>query len=236
MKYRRILLKLSGEAMMGRGSFGVDKDFCLSICQRVKACVEAGMEVAIVVGGGNIFRGEDAMRLGVQRVPADYVGMLATVINGVILQQSFEAMEVPAILFSALPVEHLAKKYDWKSALFHMNKSRVVIFSGGTGNPYCTTDTAAALKAVEMKAEVLLKATKVAGIYDKDPKKFNHAKRYSQLSYRDVLEKNLSVMDMTAITLCKENDLPIIVFDLFSGESFLEIIENEGIKSTLVRS
>lgn len=214
MKYKRILLKLSGEALMGNKQFGIDHERLSQYAKEVKEVAEAGVQVAIVIGGGNIFRGIQAEEGGMDRVQGDYMGMLATVINSMALQSALEKMEVQTRLLSAIKMEQICEPFIRRRAVRHLEKHRVVIFGAGTGNPYFTTDTAATLRAIEIEADIILKGTRVDGIYTSDPLKNKDAVRYEQISFSEVYEKGLNVMDMTAFTLCKENNLPIIVFDM----------------------
>jgi uridylate kinase len=213
-RYRRILLKLSGEALMGDGKYGISPKTLTAIAQDVKDVVDLGVQVALTIGGGNIFRGVSGATEGMDRSSADYMGMLATVINAMALQDALEKLGVLTRVQSAIEMHQVAEPYIRRRAMRHLEKGRVVIFAAGTGNPYFTTDTAASLRAMEIHADVLLKATKVDGVYSDDPKKNPSAVKYRQLSYLDVLKKNLKVMDSTAISLCMDNDLPIVVFDL----------------------
>jgi uridylate kinase len=213
-KYQRILLKLSGEALMGPGSYGIDPETLRSIAAQVKEIVELGVQVAVVIGGGNIFRGVAGSTQGMDRSSADYMGMLATVINSLALQDALEKGGVMTRVLSAIEMQQVAEPYIRRRAMRHLEKGRVVIFAAGTGNPYFTTDTAASLRAMEIHAEVIMKATKVDGIYSADPRKDAKAVRFRQLSYLDVLQKELKVMDATAISLCMDNALPILVFNL----------------------
>jgi uridylate kinase len=213
-RYRRILLKLSGEALLGERAYGVDPAFCAFIARQVGQVRALGIEVAIVVGGGNIFRGMAAAAKGMDRATGDYIGMLATVMNALALQDALEKEGLDSRVMSALGMNEVAEPYIRRRAVRHLEKGRVVILAAGTGNPYFTTDTAAALRAVEIGAEVILKATRVDGVYTADPLKYPDARRYDQLSYSDVLAERLQVLDATAVSLCMENDLPIIVFDL----------------------
>ena len=214
LKYKRILLKLSGEALMGAKDFGIDSATVDFIAKEIKKVVNMGVEVAVVIGGGNIFRGVEASVKGMERASADYMGMLATVINALALQNSLEKNNVPTRVQSAIDMRELAEPYIRRKAMRHLEKDRVVIFAAGTGNPYFTTDTAAALRAMEIGAEVIIKATKVDGVYSADPVKDPNAKKYDTISYMDVLRKGLSVMDSTAISLCMDNNLPIVVVNL----------------------
>ena len=212
--YKRILLKLSGEALMGSQGHGIDLTVIDKIASEIKEIYEYGLQIAIVIGGGNIFRGLSAAAKGMERASADYMGMLATVLNALALQNTLENKGVATRVQSAIEMRELAETYIRRRAVRHLEKNRVVIFAAGTGNPYFTTDTAAALRAMEIGADVIMKATKVDGVYSADPVKDSSAVKYDRLSYLDVLQKNLKVMDATAISLCKDNDLPIIVFNL----------------------
>jgi len=221
--YKRVLIKLSGEALMGQQGFGIERNACNLIAHAIKEVHELGVEIGIVVGGGNIFRGAQAQEFDFARVPADRIGMLATTMNGLVLQQSLAVLGVPTIVMSAL-ADSFTEKYDWAHASQQMQAKQVVIFVGGTGNPYFTTDTAAALRGVETQADILLKATKVDGVYTDDPKKNLLATKYEHITYMDALSQNLNVMDATAIALCRENNLPIYVFNLFQKGSLLNAI------------
>lgn len=212
--YKRVLLKLSGEALMGQRSFGIDPAVVSSIADEVSDIHKLGVQVGLVVGGGNIFRGFEGNSRGMDRTVADYMGMLATVINSLALQSGLEQKGVPTRVQTAIEMKEVAEPYIQRRAARHLEKGRVVIFAGGTGNPFFTTDTAASLRAVEIKADILMKATKVDGVYDKDPVKDKSAKKFDRISFTDVLTKNLKVMDATAISLCRDNALPIIVFNL----------------------
>jgi uridylate kinase len=214
LKYKRILLKLSGEALMGKQQFGIDPDMLTQYAYEIKNIVDEGVEIAIVIGGGNIFRGIQASASGMDRVQGDYMGMLATNINSMALQSSLEKLGVQTRLQSAIKMEQICEPFIRRRAMRHLEKKRVVIFGAGTGNPYFTTDTAAALRAIEIEADVILKGTRVDGIYTADPEKFKDAIRYEEISFSEVYDKGLSVMDLTAFTLCNENKLPIIVFDM----------------------
>jgi uridylate kinase len=228
-RFKRILLKLSGEALMGDGKYGISPKVLQQIAQEVREVVDLGVEIGIVIGGGNIFRGVSASTEGMDRASADYMGMLATVINALALQDSLEKMGVFTRVQSAIDMQQLAEPYIRRRAVRHLEKGRVVIFAAGTGNPYFTTDTAASLRAMEINAEVILKATKVDGIYSDDPVKNPSATRYKTLSYLDVLKKNLKVMDSTAISLCMDNNLPIIVFDLGQRGNILRVVAGEDV-------
>jgi len=233
-RFKRILLKLSGEALMGELSYGVDPNMLVAISAEIKEALEAGVQVAIVIGGGNIFRGLEASAKGMDRASADYAGMLATVLNSLTLQDSLEKAGIFTRVVSAIEMKELAEPYIRRRAIRHLEKGRVVIFAAGTGNPYFTTDTAASLRAMEMHAEVILKATKVDGVYDSDPMKNPDAVRYDELSYLEVLSKELGVMDATAISLCKDNNLPIIVFNIKERGNLARILNNEKI-GTIVK-
>lgn len=213
-KYKRILLKLSGESLMGSKNYGMDPEVLAKYAQDIKGIRELGVEVAIVIGGGNIYRGMNEAESGIERAHGDYMGMLATVINGMALQAALEKVGVYTRLQSAIKMEQIAEPYIRRRAIRHLEKMRVVIFAAGTGNPYFTTDTAGSLRAIEIQADVILKGTRVDGIYDSDPEKNPSAKKFETISFRECIEKNLRVMDMTAFTLCMENNLPIIVFDM----------------------
>jgi uridylate kinase len=228
-RFKRILLKLSGEALMGDGKYGISPRTLVQIAQEVRDVVEMGVETGIVIGGGNIFRGVSASTEGMDRASADYMGMLATVINALALQDSLEKLGVFTRVQSAIDMQQLAEPYIRRRAVRHLEKGRVVIFAAGTGNPYFTTDTAASLRAMEINAEVILKATKVDGIYSADPVKDPTATRYQTLSYLDVLKKNLKVMDSTAISLCMDNDLPIIVFDLGHPGNIIKVVQGDDV-------
>ena len=229
VRYGRILLKLSGEALLGSRSYGVDPLVCASIAGQVAAVRARGVEVGIVVGGGNIFRGLSAAAQGMDRATADYMGMLATVMNGLALQDAVERTETPTRVMSAIAMNDIAEPYIRRRAVRHLEKGRVVIFVAGTGNPYFTTDTAAALRAVEIGADVLLKATKVDGVYDADPMTVPGARRYDRLEYTDLLRDQLKVMDGAAVSLCMENDLPIVVFDLNGQDNIARVAFGEPV-------
>ncbi|MBN2384891.1 UMP kinase [bacterium] len=228
-KYKRILVKLSGEALMGDAQYGISPEVVASIADEIKQIHENGIEIALVIGGGNIFRGLSLYAQGIERVSADQMGMLATIINGIALQQSLEKLKVDTRLMTAISMHDFAEPYIRRRAIRHLEKQRVVICAGGTGSPYFTTDTAAALRAIEIKAQVIVKATKVDGVYDMDPVLYPHAKKYESLSYMDVLNQGLQIMDMTAVSLSKENDLPIIVCDLKQKGTLLKVIQGEHI-------
>ena len=232
--YKKILLKLSGEALMGDQEFGISSDVIASYAEQIKEIVDLGVEVSIVIGGGNIFRGISGAAQGVDRVTGDHMGMLATVINSLALQNSIEKLGVPTRVQTAIEMPKIAEPFIKRRAQRHLEKGRVVIFGAGTGNPYFTTDTAAALRAIEMETDVVIKATKVDGIYDKDPVKFADAKKYEKVTYNEVLAKDLKVMDATAISLCRENKLPIIVFNSLIEGNLKRVIMGENIGTTVV--
>ena len=229
LRYRRILLKLSGEALLGSRQYGVDPAFCAFIAEQVAHVQGQGVEVGIVVGGGNIFRGLAAAARGMDRATGDYIGMLATVMNGLALQDALERIGVATRVMTAISMNEVAEPYIRRRAVRHLEKGRVVIFVAGTGNPYFTTDTAAALRAVEIGAEVLMKATKVDGVYDADPMKDPNARRYDRLEYADLLRDQLKVLDATAVSLCMENDLPIIVFNLHHADNITRVAVGEPV-------
>jgi uridylate kinase len=233
MLYKRILLKLSGEALMGDNSHGIDPDRIQLYCKEISSLVKTGVEIAIVIGGGNIFRGVSAASKGIDRVQADYMGMLATVINGLALQSSLEGMGIQTRLQTALKMESIAEPYIKRRAVRHLEKKRVVIFSAGTGNPFFTTDSAAVLRAIEINADVILKGTRVDGIYNLDPEKNKNAVMFEKISFDEAITKNLKIMDSTAFTLSKENNLPIIVFNMNKPGNLNKITEGKQI-GTLV--
>ncbi len=235
MKYKRILLKLSGEALMGDKQYGIDPVRILAYANEIKSVVEHEVELAIVIGGGNIFRGLSAQGQGIDRVQGDHMGMLATVINGLALQSALESVGVYTRLQSAIEMDKVAEPFIRRRAIRHLEKGRVVIFGGGTGNPYFTTDTAATLRAIEIEADVILKGTRVDGIYTADPEKDANAVKYDTLSFKEVYEKGLNVMDMTAFTLSRENNLPIIVFDMNTKGNLMRVAMGESI-GTLVEN
>ena len=232
--YKKILLKLSGEALMGDQEFGISSDVITSYAKQIKEIVDLGVEVSIVIGGGNIFRGLSGAAQGVDRVTGDHMGMLATVINSLALQNSIEKLGVPTRVQTAIEMPKVAEPFIKRRAQRHLEKGRVVIFGAGTGNPYFTTDTAAALRAIEMGTDVVIKATKVDGIYDKDPVKYPDAKKYETVTYNEVLAKDLKVMDATAISLCRENKLPIIVFNSLIEGNLKKVVMGEHIGTTVV--
>ena len=233
MKYKRILLKLSGESLMGSKQFGIDHERLTQYGKEIKEIAEAGIEIGIVIGGGNIFRGIQAEEGGMDRVQGDYMGMLATVINSMALQSSLESLGVQTRLLSAISMDEICEPYIRRRAVRHLEKGRVVIFGAGTGNPYFTTDTAASLRAIEIEADVILKGTRVDGIYTADPEKDSTATKYETVSFSEVYEKGLNVMDLTAFTLCNENKLPIIVFDMNKSGNLKKLVHGEAV-GTLV--
>ena len=232
--YKRVLLKLSGEALLGKSAFGIDPDTVNEISREIKEIADMGVQLGIVVGGGNIFRGFDGSARGMDRTSADYMGMLATVINSLALQSGLEQYDVATRVQTAIEMKQVAEPFIQRRAVRHLEKGRVVIFAGGTGNPYFTTDTAASLRAIEIKADVIIKATKVDGVYDKDPVIHPDAVMFDKISYTDVLAKNLKVMDATAISLCRENHLPIIVFNLNKSGNIRRVICGQSV-GTIVR-
>lgn len=227
MHYKRILLKLSGESLMGSGEYGIDPKQLKQYAEEIKTVHDCGVEVAIVIGGGNIYRGMQAEESGVERVQGDYMGMLATVINGMALQSVLEAIGLYTRLMSGIAMEQVCEPFIRRRAIRHLEKGRIVIFGAGIGNPYFTTDSTASLRAVEVKADVVLKGTRVDGVYTADPEKDPSATRYTQLTFREAYEKNLNIMDMTAFTLCQENNLPIIVFDMNTPGNLKRVLEGE---------
>lgn len=233
MKFKRVLLKLSGEALMGSKGFGIDPVRLEQYTQEISKVRSTGIEIAIVIGGGNIFRGIQAEQSGMDRVQGDYMGMLATVINAMALQSSLEGAGVYTRLMSGIKIDQVCEQFIRRRAVRHLEKGRIVIFGAGTGNPYFTTDSAASLRAIEIEADAVLKGTRVDGIYSADPEKDPTAKKFNELTYKSVMEKGLKVMDMTAFTLCKENNLPIIVFDMNKPGNLSRIVEGENI-GTLV--
>ena len=228
-KYKRILLKLSGEALMGDKNFGIDQKVLEYIAKELKGISKLGVEIAIVIGGGNIFRGLEASAEGMERTSADYMGMLATALNALALQNALETNGMPTRVQSAIEMQELAEPYIRRRAVRHLEKGRFVIFAAGTGNPYFTTDTAAALRAAEIDAEIIMKATQVDGIYSSDPKKDPDAKKFKTISYLDVLKKGLKVMDSTATSLCMDNQMPIIVFSLMKKNNIKKVLEGKKI-------
>jgi uridylate kinase len=233
MKYKRILLKLSGEALMGEQKYGIDSQVLIRYAKEIHAIAEKGVEITIVVGGGNIYRGIEAAATGIDRVQGDYMGMLATVINCMALQSALENIGLDTRLMSGIKIEQVCESFIRRRAIRHLEKGRIVMFGAGTGNPYFTTDTAASLRAIEIEAEVVLKGTRVDGVYTADPEKDPTATRYSTISFDEAYAKGLNIMDMTAFTLCKENELPIIIFDMNKPGNLLKVLEGESV-GTLV--
>jgi len=232
--YRRVLLKLSGEGLMGAQQFGFESDAMERIAEEVKTVRDMGVQVCLVIGGGNIFRGLSGVAAGIERASADYMGMLATVINAIGMQSVLEGIGVETRVLSAIPMATVCEPYIRRRAVRHLEKGRVVIFAAGTGNPYFTTDTAAALRAAEMECDALMKGTQVDGVYSADPKKVKDATRYEELSYKDVLTNDLGVMDASAISLSRENNIPILVFSIHTPGAFAEVVNGRG-KSTIIR-
>ena len=236
MKYKRILLKLSGEALMGDKQFGIDTEKLSAYANEIKTAVDFGVEVAVVIGGGNIFRGVQVEGQGLDRVQGDYMGMLATIINGMALQSALEKADVETRLLTAIKMEQVAEPFIRRRAMRHLQKGRVVIFGGGTGNPYFTTDTAATLRAIEIEADVILKGTRVDGIYTADPEKDKSATKYDTITFKEVYEKELNIMDMTAFTLCNENKLPIVVFDINKKQNLYKMLQENITQNTFYTS
>jgi len=233
MKYKRILLKLSGEALMGEQKYGIDSQVLIRYAKEIQAIAEKGVEITIVVGGGNIYRGIEAAATGIDRVQGDYMGMLATVINCMALQSALENIGLDTRLMSGIKIEQVCESFIRRRAIRHLEKGRIVMFGAGTGNPYFTTDTAASLRAIEIEAEVVLKGTRVDGVYTADPEKDPTATRYTTITFDEAYSKGLNIMDMTAFTLCKENSLPIIVFDMNKKGNLLRVLKGEDV-GTLV--
>lgn len=232
-KFKRILLKISGEALMGDLPFGLDLNKVKSICNSIKNVYESGYELCLVVGGGNIFRGVSAAAEGMERASADYIGMLATVINALSVQNCLETMGIPTRVQSAIPMTTICEQYVRRKAVRHMEKGRIVIFAGGTGSPFFTTDTTAALRAIEMNCDALFKGTQVDGVYAEDPRKNPEATRFDHLSYKDVLSKDLRVMDASAVAMARDNKIPIVVFSIKEDDAFVKVAEGRG-KYTII--
>ena len=226
--YKRVLLKISGEALMGRESYGIDPDMVARVASEIKSVVEQAIEVCLVIGGGNIFRGVSGAAAGMERATGDYMGMLATVMNALAMQNALEQMQVPVRVQSALPISAVCEPYIRRRAMRHMEKGRVVIFAAGTGNPFFTTDTAAALRASEMGCDALLKATKVDGVYSADPMQDKNARRYDRLSFQQVLAEDLRVMDTSAISLARDNNIPILIFSILNEGGFEQVLQHQG--------
>ena len=235
MKYKRILLKLSGESLVGDGEYGIDSKMLAKYANEIKSVVKKNIQLAIVIGGGNIYRGVESEGAGFDRVQGDHMGMLATIINGMALQSALESLSIETRLLTAIRMEQVAEPYIRRKAMRHLQKGRVVIFGGGTGNPYFTTDTAGTLRAIEIEADIILKGTRVDGIYSHDPEKYISAKKFDSITFEEVLEKKLSIMDLTAFTLCQENNLPIKVFNMNKKGNLLKICNGENV-GTLVQS
>jgi uridylate kinase len=235
LRYKRILVKLSGEALMGDGDYGIDPGIINGLAREIIAAQQAGAEVGVVIGGGNIFRGAGLAAGGMDRVTGDHMGMLATVINALAMQDALEKHGVNARVMSAIKINQICEDYIRRRAVRHLEKGRIAIFAAGTGNPFFTTDSAAALRATEINAELLLKATKVDGIYDSDPKKNPAAKRFQRLTYDDVLQRNLQVMDTAAFALCRENDIPLRIYDMSNAGALMRILQGEDIGTLVTR-
>jgi len=235
MKYKRILLKLSGESLMGEGEYGIDPKMLSKYANEINTIIQKGVQVAVVIGGGNIYRGIQSEGAGFDRVQGDHMGMLATIINGMALQSALQSVDIETRLLTAIRMEQVAEPYIRRRAMRHLQKGRVVIFGGGTGNPYFTTDTAATLRAIEIEADIIMKGTRVDGIYSEDPEKNPLAKKYSSISFDEALKNKLSVMDLTAFTLCQENNLPIKVFNMNTEGNLTKVCAGENI-GTLVKS
>ena len=229
MKFNRILLKLSGEALMGQKNFGIDSTLLEKYSQEIKEIHKKGIEIAIVIGGGNIYRGIESEESGINRVQGDYMGMLATLINSMALQSHLEKLNCDTRLMSGFNIDQVCEPFIRRRAIRHLEKKRIVIFGAGLGKPYFTTDSTASLRAIEIEANIVLKGTRVDGVYDSDPEKFKNAKKFHEISFNEAYEKKLSIMDMTAFTLCKENNLPIIVFDMNKPKNLIKLIEGEKI-------
>jgi len=233
-RYKRVLLKISGESLMGKQAYGIDTEMVATVAREVGKVIESGVEVCLVIGGGNIFRGVSGAAAGMERATGDYMGMLATVMNALAMQNALETLDVPTRVMSALPISAVCEPYIRRRAMRHLQKGRVVIFAAGTGNPFFTTDTAAALRASEMGCEALLKGTRVDGVYSADPEKDSSAVRYDTLTYLQVLSEDLKVMDASAVSLARENDIPILVFSIENAGSFERVLRHEG-KFTIVQ-
>jgi len=233
--YRRILLKMSGEILAGEKGFGIDSDILSQLTGTIQYLYNQNLEIGIVIGAGNIFRGLSGATQGIDRVSADYMGMIATIINSVALQSALENSGCDTRVMSAISISQLAEPYIRRRAKRHLEKGRIVIFAGGTGNPYFTTDTAAALRAIEIEADIVIKGTKVDGVYDSDPAKNPHAVKFDSLTYREVLEKDLRIMDLTAVTLCKENNLPILVLNILHRDNFRLMIEKKTVGTKIIK-
>ena len=229
MKYKRILLKLSGQSLMGDQSYGIDSSRLNQYAEEIKKVIDTGLELAIVIGGGNIFRGVQAEKVGIDRVQGDYMGMLATMINAMALQSAIEKKGIDTRLISGIAMEQVCEPFIRRRAVRHLEKGRIVIFGGGLGKPYFTTDSTASLRSIEIEADVVLKGTRVDGVYTDDPEKNSNAIKYSNVSFQEVYEKSLSVMDMTAFTLCQENNLPIIIFDMNKPDNLINLVKGQEV-------
>ena len=234
MKFKRILLKLSGEALMGDQQYGIDPERLSQYANEIKNAYDKGVQIAIVIGGGNIFRGLSGASQGMDRVQGDYMGMLATVINSMAIQGALENINIKTKLLGGLEIDPIAERMSKKRAVDYLNENKIVIISGGTGNPYFTTDTASALRAIEIEADVILKGTRVDGVYNKDPEKFNDAVKYNSISFKEAYEKKLAIMDLTSFTLCEENNLPIYVFDMNKKGELLKVVSGQEV-GTIVK-
>ena len=234
IKYKRVLLKLSGESLLGNKLHGIDEKIVTFLVEEIKKVYKRKIQISVVIGGGNIFRGTDAVSVGIERTTADYMGMLGTVINSLAIQNALEKNSIPTRVLSSIPIPAVCETYIRRRAINHLEKNIVVIFAAGTGNPYFTTDTAAALRASEISANVILKATKVDGVYSDDPKKNKKAKKYKIIKYSDILAKNLKIMDGSAIALARDNNIPIIIFPINKRNAFLDVIFNKG-KYTIIK-
>ena len=236
LKYKRVLLKLSGESLMGSKGFGIDNKVLEFFAREVKKVHEVGLELGLVIGGGNIYRGLSAKSQGIDRATGDYMGMLATVINSLALQNEIEKENIPTRLMSAIKMEAVAEPYIRRRAIRHLEKGRIVILGAGTGHPYFSTDTAASLRAVEIEADVIIKGTRVDGVFDSDPEKNPNAIKYNSISYLDILKKNLRIMDLTAVSLCQENELPMVVFNMNLEDNLLKLITGEDVGTVINNS
>ena len=233
LAFNRILLQLSGEILAGEQGFGIDPEITNDLALKIQEVSNTGIQIGVVIGGGNIFRGISASSKGLERVPADYLGMMATIMNSVALQSALEKLDCDTRVMSALSITQLAEPYIRRRGIRHLDKGRIVIFAGGTGNPYFSTDTAAALRAIEIDADIIIKGTKVDGVYSADPELDPDAKKFDALTFKEVIDKELRVMDLTAITLCKENNLPIIVFDIKSKNGLVDVVNSVPIGTTV---
>lgn len=233
-RFNRVLLKLSGEALLGNKEFGIDAQVLNRLAQEIKILVESGIEISLVVGGGNLFRGAELQESGMERVTGDHMGMLATVMNALAMQDALEKVGIPVRVMSAIPIDQVCEEFIRRRAIRHMEKNRVVICAAGTGNPFFTTDTAASLRAIELGADAMLKATKVDGVYSADPKKDPTATKYKELTYNEVLERNLNVMDATAVVMCRDNALPLVVFDMTKEGEIVRALSDASVGTTIL--